>query len=322
MTRTAWFLIGLMTLAQPSPGQGQALDLNAAVDSITVQLAEQVGGAGSLRVATSELLDSAGSPNALGRFIADRLAASLTTRAEFQVVGRRQLERALDERGLEIADLVEPDKAAEVCALLNCDAVLVGRISEVGDDVEVTIRMVEDARALEEITALLRKNAVVEDLLRRGQLTGTEPPGPEADPDAPGAAEWPSITRSRIEVTLTACPYSEPEPKQYRGTLLHCNLVVTNNSNRQDWISVFEVGSYASDAEGVQVPLDKIYDIGPLMQDRFYSYSVMLPRSGRPIILVLKFSGSAELGDLTSVVIRAQVGSSVPAELEFKRVRQ
>jgi hypothetical protein len=106
MTRTAWFLIGVMTLASPSAGRGQALDLDAAVDSITVRLSEQVGGAGSLRVATSELLDSAGNPNELGRFIGDRLAVSLTARAEFLVIGRRELEQALDQLGLEIAGLV------------------------------------------------------------------------------------------------------------------------------------------------------------------------------------------------------------------------
>jgi hypothetical protein len=257
----------------------------------------------------------------LGRFIADRLDVSLTARAGFQVVGRRQIERALDDLGLEIGDLIELGKAAEACAPLNCDAVLVGQISEVGDDVEVTVRMVdvEIGRVGEEITALLRKNVVVEDLLRRKQLAGAERPGTEADEDAPGAAEWPSITRSRIEFNLTYCPVRGPRTSINLGTELFCHLVVTNNRGQQDWIRIFELGSYATDAEGVQVPLIDIFDIGYLLHDGFYAYSVMLPRSGRPITLELKFSGSEQSGDVTSVVIRAEVGSSVAEDLVFRR---
>lgn len=324
MTRTVLFLIGQMILVHPSSGRGQALDLQAAVDSIALRLTEQVSGAGPLQVATAELLDPAGNPNALGRLIADRLAVSLTARAEFRVVGRRQLERALEELGLEIANLVEPEQAAEAGAFLHCDAVLVGRISDVGDEVKVTVQLVdvENRRGLDEITALLRKNVVVEDLLRRKQPIGAERSdhaGADAGSgtDAPGAARWSSITRWGIDFTLTACPAGRPDTSLNGGTRLYCHLAVTNNPKQQDWIRVFEAGSYVSDSAGIELPLVGVYGLGT---DGFYSYSSMLPRSGRPILLVLKFGGSRQLGDVVSVVIRVQPGSSTAGDLEFKRI--
>lgn len=326
MTRTALFLIGQMILAHPSPGRGQALDIQAAVDSIALRLTEQVSGAGSLRVATAELLDAAGKPNALGRFIADRLATSLTARAEFQVVGRRQLERVMEELDLENANLAQPEQAADAGALLHCDAVLVGRISDVGNDVKVSVQLVdvESRRGLDEITALLRKNVVVEDLLRRKQAVGAErsnqaDTGAGSGTDAPGAARWSSITRWGIDFTLTACPSRRPDTSLSGGTRLYCHLAVTNNPKRQDWIRVFEAGSYVSDSAGSQLPLVGVYGLGT---DGFYSYSSMLPRSGTPILLVLKFGSSRQLGDVVSAVIRVQTGSSIADDLEFKRLGQ
>jgi hypothetical protein len=326
MTKTAWLLISLMTLARPSPDRGQALDLDAAVDSITSRLTERVGGASTLRVATAELLDSAGDPNALGRLIADRLAVSLAARAEFQVIGRRELERALDELDLKITDLLEPQRAAAVGARLNCDAVLVGRIGELDDEVVLTVRMIDvgTRRVFEETSAILRKNVVVDDLLRRKQRVASERASPKDADEGPatnatGAAEWPPITRWGIEFTLRQCPASEPGTSLNRGTQFYCQLVVTNNPEKQDWLRIFQIGSYASDAEGVRIPLIKVYSPG-LLGEGFYSDYALLPSSGRPILLFLKFAGSRQLGDVTSIVISVQTQSSLQDDLEFNRV--
>jgi hypothetical protein len=185
---------------------------------------------------------------------------------------------------------------------------------------------VDNERVLEEITELLRKNAVVEDLLRRKQRPGAERPD-QADAAADsgtasaGTAEWPSITTSRLEFTLAACPFSKRRARINLGLVVACHLVVTNNRDRQDWIRVFEIGTYVSDAEGIRLQLAKVYGLRGWLRDGFYHYSAMLPRSQeRPVVLLLEFRGSEELGDVTSVVIRVDTPSSAAVDLEFKRI--
>lgn len=78
-------------------------------------------------------------------------------------------------------------------------------------------------------------------------------------------------------------PLGGAETSLNGGTRLYSHLAVPNNP-KQDWIRVFEEGSYASDAEGVRPPC----------------------RSGAedPILPVLEFGGSRQLGDVASVVVR------------------
>ena len=161
-------LFGLMfTLPEPT----WAVDLKEGVEQLATQLAKSVPEGKQLRVAVTDFPDLQEVTSDLGRYIAERLTTRLSQNPKFWVIERRRLGQVLGELRFSMSDLVDPNKAKRLGQMVGVEAIVVGSISELGNQVDLDARMIEieTGKMLPGATVTISKDQVVAELLQRGE---------------------------------------------------------------------------------------------------------------------------------------------------------
>lgn len=81
----------------------------------------------------------------IGQSVSEMMRSIFADSTVFKVIERKNLAKILDEYKLQLAGITEQSKEKQMGGLLNADALIVGSVSEMGDQFNVSIRMVDVA---------------------------------------------------------------------------------------------------------------------------------------------------------------------------------
>jgi hypothetical protein len=146
------------------------------------------------------------------------------------VIERQRLSQVLAELKFSMSDLVDPAKAKRLGQMVGVDALVVGTVSDLGNQVDLDARMieVETNRMLLGAVVTISKDPTVEEMLKRGrqEAVATTPatsPGP-----APAARLAPkAVATAEVEgiaLELRECRVTGPR--------VVCAFSVTNSTQR------------------------------------------------------------------------------------------
>lgn len=180
------FLGALILIA---PSSTWAVELKEGVEQLATQLAKSAPEGKQLRVAVTDFPDLQEVVSELGRYVAERLTTRLSQDPTFWVIERRRLGQLLGELRFGMSDLVDPAKAKQLGKMVGVEAIVVGSISDLGNQVDLYARMIEieTGRLLSGASVTISKDQIVAELLRRGPVVSA--PGGMMTPSPPGAAK-------------------------------------------------------------------------------------------------------------------------------------
>ncbi len=216
-----------------------AVELKEGVEQLATQLSKNTPDQKQLRVAVTDFPDLQGVTSDLGRYIAERLTTRLSQNPRFSVIERRRLGQVLGELKFSMSDLVDPNKAKQLGKMLGVEALVVGSVSDLGNQVDVDARIieVETSRMLPGASTTISKDQVVGELIQRGKDPmgqGTSLAAPEAKSSAVSRAPRQAATIEETTFELKQCKRS--------ARLVVCHVSVTNNSPKERRI---EFGQYS-----------------------------------------------------------------------------
>jgi TolB-like protein len=181
-------LVVLLAAARPAWAQRE---LQGGIQMISQQIVDTMGQENKRRLAISDLSKLDGTPSNLGRYLSERLVASLFMTKRFEVMERRQLGKLLEELKLSTSDLFDPSNAKRLGGLQGVDVLAAGSLTEMTRFVEVNARLIDTAsgRVLGVATAQILKDTDVLALLGTSPspVTAPAPGGPAPAPRAPPA---------------------------------------------------------------------------------------------------------------------------------------
>jgi len=149
-------------------------DVRTGVEQLASQIAQRAPEGKQLRVVVADFPDLQNVTSDLGRFIASRLTTRLAQSPKFSVVERQRLNQVLGELRFSMSDLVDPTKAKQLGRMTGAEAIVVGTVSDLGNQVDLDARMidVETNRMLLGATVTISKDPTVEEMLKRGRQEG------------------------------------------------------------------------------------------------------------------------------------------------------
>lgn len=209
-----------------------AQDVRAGVEQLAAQIAKAAPEGKQLRVAVADFPDLQGVISDLGRYIASRLTTRLAQSPRFFVIERQRLSQVLAELKFGMSDLVDPTKAKQLGRMAGVEAVVVGTVSDLGNQVDLDARMIEieTNRMVLGAAVTISKDPTVEDMLKRGrQEAPAAPPVPGAPPAVAGVPLSPMPGKpSRVEAEDFVF-----EPRGCRRTAgkLVCTVAFVNTSS-------------------------------------------------------------------------------------------
>lgn len=197
------FLSLLFLLVVPST-PALAADLREGLDQMAAQLAKGAPEGKQFRVAVADFPDLQGVISDLGRFIANRITTRLVQNPKFSVIERQRLNQVLGELKFSISDLVDPNKAKQLGRMVGVEGLVVGAVSDLGNQVDIDARMIEieSNKMLLGATVTISKDPTVTALLERGR----EMPAP---PSAGGPIGSPMIAAPALGVGARSVKYQE-----------------------------------------------------------------------------------------------------------------
>jgi len=170
-----------------------AQDIRAGVEQLAAQIAKGAPEGKQLRVAVADFPDLQGVTSDFGRFVASRLTTRLAQDRRFLVIERQRLGQVLAELKFSMSDLVDPAKAKQLGKMVGVEAIVVGAVSDLGNQVDIDARLIEieTNRMLLGASVTISRDPTVTELLQRGRQE------PAAAPPVPGAP--PAVRRVEVE---------------------------------------------------------------------------------------------------------------------------
>lgn len=120
-------------------------ELPAAIDKLAAQILAAVKGKRGAKIAVAPFINLGPTAHQkkLGEVTSELLVTRLTGKEGIQIIERAQLNQVLDELKLSMLGLTEGSNAEKVGKLLGAEAMIVGSVSEVGDQFAISARHVD-----------------------------------------------------------------------------------------------------------------------------------------------------------------------------------
>lgn len=307
MTATAWALVSIFG------GVAMAQDARTGVDQLAAQLIKGAPEGRQIRVAVADFPDLQNITNDLGRYIANRLTTRLTQSAKFQVIERQRLSQVLTELRFSMSDLVDPTKAKQLGRMAGVEAIVVGTVSDLGNQVDLDARMIEieTNRMLLGVSTTISRDQVVDDLLKRGreqtgfgqQSVGSPTPD-KSGLSGPGESPKGVVTARGFTFLPQGCHRNAGE--------LICTVTFTNIGREEKQLKVASsrYGSSPSrfiDKAGNQWPVEKV-EIGR-SRGPYWAMEKFLPQ----LPLNVHFVGKNIPDAVTSISVIVGIDGFMPA---------
>jgi TolB-like protein len=160
------------------------------------KLATQIQASGRKKVAVLDFADLQGNQTDLGRYIAEQLTVNLVeVRTNFNVVDRANLKRILDEHKLTISGLIEPDNAKKLGQISGVDALVLGNVIPLANDVQFTAKVIATDSA--EIVGAAKVRVTKDEEIKA--LIARTPEAPQSKPtNAGGSTVAAAQTNSQV----------------------------------------------------------------------------------------------------------------------------
>jgi curli biogenesis system outer membrane secretion channel CsgG len=143
----------------------------AELQSLAKGLAVQMEGAGQRSAAVVDFADLQGTPNEVGRFLAQELSTQLVSATrQVSVVDRANLQVLLRENNLSMEGLVNPSSSRKLGNLIGIDTVILGTVTQMGDSIRLSVRAVsvETGRIVVSQSTNLPPNRSLTEMFTRG----------------------------------------------------------------------------------------------------------------------------------------------------------
>jgi TolB-like protein len=197
--------LAVVALLVLSPTSVSAQDVRAGVEQLASQIVKGAPESKHLRIAVADFPDLQGATSDLGRYIASRLTTRLAQTSIFFVIERQRLGQVLAELKFSMSDLVDPAKAKQLGNMAGVEAIVVGTVSDLGNQVDLDARLIEieTNRMLLGATTTISRDQVVDDMLKRGRIegaTGSPSATPKSGPSPAPSLRPPALTEKMIGV--------------------------------------------------------------------------------------------------------------------------
>lgn len=228
--------VALLLLSAP---RVVAQDLRAGVEQLASQVGQGASEGRTLRVAVADFPDLQGVVSDLGRFIASRLTTRLAQNPKFSVIERQRLGQVLAELRFSMSDLVDPAKAKQLGRMAGVEAIVVGTIADLGNQVDLDARMIEieTNRMLLGATVSIGKDPTVTALLERGRA---EPGAPPAV--APGPSSMTTPTGAGKSDSVEGFVFQSRGCRK-RAKTITCLVAIVNTTNEDRVLVINPSGS-------------------------------------------------------------------------------
>lgn len=168
---------GLLATALLSGVTSQAQSYDKELTELAASVSKYLQTDGRKKATVLDFMDLQGNVNELGRFLAEEFSVALVmNRKGFAVVDRANLKTILAEHKLSLSGLVEPKNAKQLGEFSGVDAIILGTITALKDDVIISVKIIATDTA--EIVGVARgkisKSKDIENLLERG-IAGVAP---------------------------------------------------------------------------------------------------------------------------------------------------
>ena len=257
-----WTLAVLVcaALVLGSAWAGSAQDVRTGVEQLAAQITKAAPEGKQFRIAVADFPDLQGVTSDLGRYIASRLTTRLAQSPKFSVIERQRLGQVLTELKFSMSDLVDPAKAKQLGRMVGVEAIVVGTVSDLGNQVDLDARVIEieTNRMLLATSTTIGKDQVVKDMLERGQQS----PGAGAPTVAgqPGGTAGSAGVGGR-PVAMGGFTFRPQSCRRMGGDLV-CTVTFINTGNEEKAFTILgrnhSPESRLIDNRGNQWPVERI----------------------------------------------------------------
>ncbi len=147
-----------------------AQTLNKEVPIIAGKLSKTLVAKGKKKVTAIDFVDLQGHPTELGRFLAEQLSVELVNAEGISVVDRANIKSILAEHKLSEEGLVDPANAKKLGQFAGVDAILIGTVSSLDENIVLTVKAVstETSEIVAAGTVTFQKTSDLQQLLVHG----------------------------------------------------------------------------------------------------------------------------------------------------------
>ena len=156
------------TAEKPVVVEQQRMDITTVISKLSEQISSTMLAMNTRRVAVMNFPLLTGEMTELGMYLSDKLTNSLFTyRDKFEVVERAKLETVFKEMKLGLTGLIDDKTAQTLGKIFGADAIVVGTITDLGEEIDINLRVLgtERANVLAVASVMLDKNTAIERMI-------------------------------------------------------------------------------------------------------------------------------------------------------------
>jgi len=137
------------------------------IRSVASTISESFQATGKKIVAVADFTDLEGNVNTLGRFIAEEISISLSSK-QLTVVDRNLLKKMLYEKNISSSGIIDPALAKSIGSVSGAEAIVTGSLQPVSNSIYLSVKLIDvnNARIIGGTSLLLSRNSVLDDLIK------------------------------------------------------------------------------------------------------------------------------------------------------------
>jgi len=137
------------------------------IRSVASTISESFQATGKKIVAVADFTDLEGNVNTLGRFIAEEISISLSSK-QLTVIDRNLLKKMLYEKNISSSGIIDPALAKSIGSVSGAEAIVTGSLQPVSNSIYLSVKLIDvnNARIIGGTSLLLSRNSVLDDLIK------------------------------------------------------------------------------------------------------------------------------------------------------------
>lgn len=219
------------TAENPVVVNPQKTDITTVISKLSEQIASTMLVLNTRRVAVMNFPLLTGEITELGMYLSDKLTNSLFKyRDKFEVVERAKLETVVKEMKLGMTGIIDDKTAQTLGKIFGADAIVVGTITDLGEEIDINLRVLgtERANVLAVASVMLEKNTTIERMMSRVKVIEPKAKPSERETPVEVIAE-PAPPSNKLEGEVEAEGFLfRPVGCKRDGKKMVCSVSITN----------------------------------------------------------------------------------------------